>query len=68
MYLFNYISLFYLIDTPSISNFCNALFVKDVDLTAFSFQWIWEIGILLVIGAVFAYIGGRRFTKKDLPL
>ena len=68
MYLFNYLSIFYLIDTPSMSNFCNALFVKDVDLSTFSFNWIWEIGILLLIGGVFAYIGGRRFTKKDLPL
>ena len=24
--------------------------------------------ILVVIGAVFAYLGGRRFVKKDLPL
>lgn len=68
MYFFNYISIFFLIDTASMSNFCNALFVKDVDLTAFSFEWIWELGILIVIGLLFAYIGGRRFIKKDLPL
>ena len=68
MYLFNYLSLFYLIDTPSISTFCNAVFLKTTDLTAVCFNWVWEIAILLVIGAVFAYIGGRRFTKKDLPL
>lgn len=68
MYFFNYLSLFYLIDTPSISTFCNALFLGTTDLTPACFNWIWEIGILLVIGAVFAYIGGRRFVKKDLPL
>ena len=68
MYFFNYLSLFHLIDTASMSNFCNALFTNDVDLSAFSFNWIWEFGILIVIGIIFAYIGGRRFTKKDLPL
>lgn len=68
MYFFNYLSLFFLIDTSSMSNFCNAIFIKDVDLTMASFNWIWELGVLTVIGAVFAYIGGRRFVKKDLPL
>lgn len=68
MYYFNYLSLFYLIDTSSMSSLCNALFVKDVELTANCFNWIWELGILLVIGIVFAYVGGRRFVKKDLPL
>ena len=68
MYYFNYLSLFFLIDTASMSAMCNALFLKTVDLTAMCFSWIWEIGILLVVGAVFAYIGGRRFVKKDLPL
>ena len=68
MYFFNYLSIFFLIDTASMSNFCSAIFIKDIDLTAKSFSWIWELGILLVIGSVFAYIGGRRFVKKDLPL
>lgn len=68
MYYFNYLSLFFLIDTGSMSNFCNAIFVKDVDLTVMSFNWIWELAILIVIGVVFTYIGGRRFVKKDLPL
>ena len=68
MYLFNYLSIFYLIDTASMSNFTNALFVHDVDLSAFSFNWIWELAILIVIGIIFAYIGARKFVKKDLPL
>ena len=68
MYYFNYLSLFFLIDTASMSAMCNALFLKTIDLTAMCFSWIWEIGILLVVGAVLAYIGGRRFVKKDLPL
>ena len=68
MYYFNYLSLFYLIDTASMSDLCNALFSNESVLTAYSFNWIWEIGILLLIGAVFAFIGGRKFIKKDLPL
>ena len=68
MYIFNFLSLFYLIDTVSISGFCNATILKTADLTPACFNWIWEIGILIVIGAVFAYIGARRFIKKDLPL
>lgn len=68
MYMFNYLSLFYLIDTPSMSTFCNAVFLKSTDLTPLCFNWIWEMAILFVIGAIFAYIGGRRFIKKDLPL
>ncbi len=68
MYFFNYLSLFYLIDTASISTFCNAIFLKTTDLTAVCFNWIWEIGILFVVGAIFAFIGARRFVKKDLPL
>ena len=68
MYMFNYLSLFYLIDTASMSNFSNAIFTNDVDLSGFSFAWIYELGILIVIGILFAYIGGRRFVKKDLPL
>ena len=68
MYFFNYLSLFYLIDTASMSQFCNAIFTDEASLGVFSFQWIWELGILTVIGIIFAYIGGRRFIKKDLPL
>ena len=68
MYLFNYLSLFYLIDTASMSQFSNALFIHDSDLSAFSFEWIWELAILLVVGVIFAFIGARKFTKKDLPL
>ena len=68
MYYFNYLSVFHLIDTPSMSNFSNAVFNKTEDLTFYSFNWIWEIAILLMIGLIFAYIGSRRFIKKDLPL
>ena len=65
MKVFDYVSLYTLIDTESISNFAKATAGQDATI---SFNWIWEIAILFAIGAVFAYIGGRRFVKKDLPL
>ncbi|MCR5333080.1 MAG: ABC transporter permease [Bacilli bacterium] len=65
MRVFDFISLYTLIDTESINNFSKALAGQDAVI---SYNWIWEIGILFVIGIVFAYVGGRRFTKKDLPL
>lgn len=68
MYYFNYLSIFYLIDTSSMSHMCSAIFEKTVDLSISSFSWIWEIAILLAIGGVFAFIGGHKFIKKDLPL
>ena len=68
MYYFNYLSVFHLIDTPSMSHFCNAIFNGTDELSFYSFNWIWEIAILLIIGLIFAYIGSRRFVKKDLPL
>jgi ABC-2 type transport system permease protein len=65
MNMFNYLSLFTLVDNTSMSAFAKA--VQGYYVTI-SFQWIWKLGILLAVGAVFAYIGGRRFVKKDLPL
>ena len=65
MAFFNYLSIFTLIDNSSMSAFAKA--VQGYDATI-SYSWIWELGILVAIGAVFAYVGGRRFVKKDLPL
>ena len=65
MNIFNFLTLFTLIDTESISNFCKAVAGLDAEI---SYSWIWECGILFAVGAVFATIGGIRFTKKDLPL
>lgn len=65
MSVFNYLSLFTLVDNTSMSNFAKAISGLDV---AISYAWIWKLGILFAIGAVFAYIGGRHFVKKDLPL
>lgn len=65
MSAFNYLSLFTLVDNTSMSAFSKAVQGYDV---AISYAWIWKLGILLAIGAAFAYVGGRRFVKKDLPL
>ena len=65
MSLFNYLSIFTLVDNTSMSSFAKAAAGYDA---AFDFNWIWELAILIVIGALFAYLGGRRFVKKDLPL
>ncbi len=65
MGFFNYLSLFTLVDNSSMSAFSKAVMGSDV---AISFDWIWKLAILFVIGGVTAYIGGRRFVKKDLPL
>ena len=65
MSFFNYLSLFTLVDNSSMSAFSKAMAGYDV---AISFDWIWKLAILFAIGVVFAYLGGRRFNKKDLPL
>ena len=65
MGFFNYLSLFTLVDNSSMSAFSKSLIGVDV---AISYSWIWKLGILFAIGAFTAYIGGRRFVKKDLPL
>ena len=65
MDFFNYLSLFTLVDNTSMSAFSKAVQGYDV---AISYDWIWKLAILLVIGALFAYLGGRRFSRKDLPL
>ncbi len=65
MSFFNYLSIFTLVDNSSMSAFSKAIQGLDV---AISYDWIWKLGILIFIGTVFAYIGGRRFIKKDLPL
>ena len=65
MSFFNYLSLFTLIDNSSMSAFAKHLMGYDV---AISFDWIWKLAILIAIGVIFAYLGGRRFAKKDLPL
>ena len=65
MNVFNYMTLFTLIDTDSMGNFAKAVSGYDV---AISYNWIWEFAVMFVIGLTTAYIGGRRFIRKDLPL
>lgn len=66
MNVFNYLSLYTLIDTEGMSNFAKA--INGVANATMSLDWLWELGILAGIGIVFALAGGIRFTKKDLPL
>lgn len=65
MYVFNYFSIFTLIDTDSIGAFAKHAVGQDVDP---SYVWGYEFLAMFLIGVVFAFIGGIRFTKKDLPL
>ena len=65
MNVFNYMSIFTLIDTDSISAFSKAVAGQDVPM---SLNWTWEFGIMVAIGVVFAFLGSWRFVKKDLPL
>lgn len=65
MKVFDYVSIYTLIDTESIANFSKAVIGMDATI---SFNWIWEIAILFVIGLFFAYFGGHKFIRKDLPL
>ena len=66
MNFFNYLSIYTLIDTESMSNFAKA--VTGAYGGVLTFNWIWELGILLVMGGVFAFLGAFKFTRKDLPL
>ena len=65
MNVFNYASIFTLIDTDSISAFAKAGAGYDV---LPSYTWTWETAIMITIGIIFAVIGSVKFVKKDLPL
>ena len=66
MNVFNYLTIYTLIDTESMSNF--AKYVTGAYGGFMSLAWLWEMGILLVIGVGFTILGSYKFTKKDLPL
>ncbi len=66
MNIFNYASIFTLIDTDSISGFAKTM--MGVEDAIMSYNWIWEIGILFAIGIAFSIVGSVKFLKKDLPL
>lgn len=66
MNVFNYASLFTLIDTESVKEFAYTVYGNPD--TVMSFSWIWETAILLGIGAAGSIVGSWRFLKKDLPL
>ena len=66
MNVFNYASLFTLIDTESVKEFAYAVYGNPD--ASMSFSWIWEVAVLWGIGIVFTVLGSIRFLKKDLPL
>mgnify|MGYP003313311435 FL=1 len=66
MDVFNYLTIYTLVDTEGMGNFAKA--VNGVKNVAMTLDWLWKLGILVGIGGVFAIIGGVKFTKKDLPL
>ena len=66
MNFFNYLTIFSLIDTDSVVGFSKAL--ANVEDAVISFNWIWECGIMLAIGAALSIFGAVHFLKKDLPL
>ena len=66
MNFFNYLTIYTLIDTESMSSF--AKFVTGAYGGTLSFAWMWEAAILLGLGAVLAFAGAVKFVRKDLPL
>lgn len=66
MDVFNYLTIYTLVDTEGMGNFAKA--INGVKNVAMTLDWLWKLGILVGIGGVFAIIGGVKFTKKDLPL
>ena len=66
MNFFNYLSLYTLIETESMSNF--AKFASGAYGGVLSLNWLWEVAILFGIGGILAFLGAGRFVKKDLPL
>ena len=66
MNFFNYLTIYTLIDTEAMSNFSKA--VTGAYGGVMNLNWLWECGILLVLGAVLSFVGAVKFVKKDLPL
>ena len=66
MDIFNYLSIFTLVDADSISEFAKAC--MGIQEVSFSYHWIYKDVILLAIGVIFAFVGSFKFLKKDLPL
>jgi len=65
MNVFNYLTIYTLVDTEGMGLFAKAVTGCQAVIT---YDWIWKLGILIVIGIVFAIIGSKKFVRKDLPL
>lgn len=66
MDFFNYLTLYTLIDTEGMGNFAKA--INGVENVVMTLDWLWKLAILVGVGGIFAFVGARKFTKKDLPL
>lgn len=66
MNIFNFLTLFSLIDTENINAFCKAL--NGMTGGSMNFIWLLELGILFIIGIGGAIFGSIHFVRKDLPL
>ena len=66
MNIFNFLTIYTLIDTESMSNFAKE--VTGAYGGVMTLNWLWELGILVVLGAGLAFVGAVKFVKKDLPL
>ena len=66
MNIFNFLTIYSLIDTESMSAF--AKFASGAYGGYFTLNWLLEAGILIIIGLAAAVVGGVKFIKKDLPL
>lgn len=68
MRVFDFFSMFTLVDTESMSNFSKAIYENDFVSYSGIYDWTWKMAIMIVIFLAFSFAGGRYFTKKDLPL
>jgi len=65
MNVFNYFSIFTLMDTESLSTVIKHMSDPTVVV---SYDWVWKLIVLFAFGAGFTVFGGYWFVKKDLPL
>lgn len=68
MSIFDYLTIYTLIDTETMGNFAKA--ANGIGLVSIgeSLAWIWKLGALFGIGVITALLGAYKFVKKDLPL
>lgn len=66
MNAFNFLTLYTLIDTESMTLFAKA--ISGIADGMLQFTWLWKLAILVAVGIAGALVGSIKFVKKDLPL